>query len=653
MANQRKSEKDRQIVWKPSPELIRQANIKKFMDEQSIGNYRHLIEKSTQDIEWFWKEAIGDLSVEWFEDFDRVLDTSDGHPWAKWFTEGKINIAHNCLDRHAQSDKKSKVACIWEGEEGDIRQVTFDQLYKQSNRLANALEDLGLVKGDPVALYMPMLPEVISILYGCFKIGAIPVPIFSGFGPSAIATRLNDSQAGVLIMADGFSRRGKKIELKKNVDQALKRNRSVRKVIIYPHLDLDISIKDGRDLRWEEVLTSQSTTYLTRMLNSEDISLLLYSSGTTGKPKGCVHTHIGALLQPAKEIRYGFDLKDDDLFFWLSDIGWMMGPWMIIGVHNFGGTVFFYEGAPNWPRPDRLWDMVERHGITIFGISPTAIRALMREGREWVAKHDLSSLRILGSTGEPWDEKSWKWYFRMVGKGECPIINISGGTEIIGCFLMPLPIMPLKPCTLGGPGLGMNVDVYNEKGESVREKRGYLVCKKPAPSMTKGLWNDPQRYIDTYWTKWENVWYHGDWASIDKDGFWFLHGRSDDAINVAGRKVGPAEIEEAILDHPACSEVATIGIPHEIKGTDIACFVVLKAGYERTEELKEELKVQVINNMGKPFKPAEIHFVEELPKTLSGKIVRRAIQAKYLGEEAIEFSSLANPEALDLIGQLA
>lgn len=328
-----------------------------------------------------------------------------------------------------------------------------------------------------------------------------------------------------------------------------------------------------------------------------------------------------------------------------------MGPWMIIGVHNFGGTIFLYQGALDYPNPDRLWAMVERHGITIFGISPTAIRALMRKGEEWIKNRNIGSLRILGSTGEPWDVESWQWYFEEVGGGRCPIINISGGTEIIGCFLMPLPIMSLKACTLGGPGLGMDVDVFNEKGEPVRDKRGYLVAKKPAPSMTKGLWKEQERYIDTYWSKWANVWYHGDWASIDSDGFWFLHGRSDDAINVAGRKVGPAEVEGALIEHPAVSEAASIGIPHEVKGSDISCFVVLNEGYEEDAGLEGKLKDQVTKIMGKPFKPAQIQFIKELPKTLSGKVVRRAIRAKYLGEDIGDPSTIANPQALDHIDQ--
>jgi acetyl-CoA synthetase len=333
----------------------------------------------------------------------------------------------------------------------------------------------------------------------------------------------------------------------------------------------------------------------------------------------------------------------------LTDIGWMMGPWMIIGVQSFGATITIYEGAPNYPEPDRLWKLIDKHKITILGISPTAIRMFMRYGDDWVDKHDLSSLRILGSTGEPWDPDSWNWFFEKVGKRKIPIINISGGTEIVGCFLSPLPITELKPCTLRGPGLAMDIDVFDEDGKPIRRQMGHLVAKKPAPSMTRGFWNEPERYIDTYWSKWPNIWYHGDWASIDENGFWFLHGRSDDTIKIAGRRTGPAEIEAALIEHPGVSEAATIGVPDEIKGEDIVCFVVLKTGFKPSENLREELKNQVVKIMGKTLKPRDLRFVNDLPKTRSAKIVRRIIKASYLKDEISDISSIENPQAIDAI----
>ena len=397
------------------------------------------------------------------------------------------------------------------------------------------------------------------------------------------------------------------------------------------------------------MVSNQPDECETMQMDSEDYAMIIFSSGTTGRPKGTVHSHGGALAQIVKELGYYFDVKEDDVFFWLTDIGWMMGPWMIIGVQSFGGNIVIFEGAPNYPNPDRLWELVEKHKITTLGISPTAIRLLMRFGDEWVKKHDLSSLRFLGSTGEPWDPDSWNWFFEKVGGKRIPIINISGGTEIVGCFLSPLPITELKPCTLRGPGLGMDIDVFDDDGNPIRGKMGHLVAKKPAPSMTRGFWNEPDRYIDTYWSRWPNVWYHGDWAKIDEDGFWSLHGRSDDTIKIAGRRTGPAEIEAALIEHPAVSESATIGVPDELKGEDLVCFVVLKPGYEPSEELREELKGQVVKIMGKTLKPRDIKFVKDLPKTRSAKIIRRIIKSTFLGEDVSDISSVENTQAVEEI----
>jgi acetyl-CoA synthetase len=380
--------------------------------------------------------------------------------------------------------------------------------------------------------------------------------------------------------------------------------------------------------------------------------LVLYSSGTTGKPKGTVHTHIGALLECAKDVGYHFDMKASDVFFWVTDIGWMMGPWMIIGALNFAGTVVLFEGAFDYPQPDRLWKMIEGFRVTIFGISPTLVRLLRQYGDQYLPRHDLSSLRILGSTGEPWDPESWTWFFERVGGSRCPIINISGGTELIGPNVSPSPLTPLKPCTVGGPGLGMDVDVFNETGQSVRNEVGYLVMKKPCPSMTKGFWGDPERYIETYWSKWPNVWYHADWALVDDDGFWFVLGRADDTIKVAGRRVGPGEVESALLKHPSVAEAAAVGVPDEVRGEALVCFAVVKEGAAPNEALREELKGQVTRSLGETFRPRQILFVKQLPKTRSGKVVRKLIRAKFTGKTDLgDLSTLDNPEALDEIAR--
>jgi acetyl-CoA synthetase len=377
--------------------------------------------------------------------------------------------------------------------------------------------------------------------------------------------------------------------------------------------------------------------------------MYLYTSGTTGKPKGTVHTHAGALASISRELGFNFDVQKDDVFFWFTDIGWMMGPWEMIGVTFWGGTIVLFEGAPNYPAPDRVWQVIEKRKVTTLGISPTAVRVLKAAGDEWVDKYPMSTLRLLGSTGEPWDEESYMWFFNKVGNKRCPIINISGGTEIVGCMIMPLPATPLKPCTLGGPGLGMDIDVVDEHGKSIRNGIGHLVCRKPSPSMTKGFLKDSQRYLDTYFSKFPGMWYHGDWAKVDEDGLWFLFGRSDDTIKVSGKRVGPGEVESALVEHPAVIEAAVIGVPHPIKGEGLVCFVVAAGTASQAAELEAALIKQVGSKLGSTLKPERIYVVPALPKTRSGKIVRGSIKRKFLGEQVGDVSSIDNPEALDMI----
>ena len=637
------------IVWKPTNDYVENSNITRFMKRYNIKDYDELIQKSTENIEWFWDAVMKDLNIQWFQPYKKVLDDSNGIQWTKWFIGGKINIVYNCLDRHAKSDKKDNIAITWENEKGDVRKLTYKDLYSEVNRFANALKELGVNKGDRVGIYMPMVPEIVIGFLAVIKIGAVIIPIFSGFGGHALASRLDIAGAKVLLTADGSTRRGKTVEIKKEANKSLDTVSSLERVVVYNRLGIDVPWKDDRDIWWEDIISNQSDECETMHMDSEDYAMIIFSSGTTGRPKGTVHTHGGALAQIAKELGYYFDVKENDVFFWLTDIGWMMGPWMIIGVQNFGGNIVVFEGAPNYPNPDRLWELIEKHKITTFGISPTAIRLLMTYGDEWVEKHDLSSLRLLGSTGEPWDPDSWNWFFKKIGNKKIPIINISGGTEIIGCFLSPLPITSLKPCTLRGPGLGMDIDVFDDDGKPIRGKMGHLVAKKPAPSMTRGFWNEPDRYIQTYWSKWPNIWYHGDWAFIDEDGFWSLHGRSDDTIKIAGRRTGPAEIEAALIEHPAVSEAATIGVPDKIKGEDIVCFVVLNPDYEPDESLRNDLKDQVVKIMGKTLKPRDIKFVMDLPKTRSAKIVRRIIKSTFLGKEINDTSSVENQKAIEEI----
>jgi acetyl-CoA synthetase len=653
------------VVYSPSRSFVESTNVYDFMRTYDIDDYEALIERTTSNVEgeprsgvtWFWDELVDYLGVDFFEGYDAVRDDAQGPQFTEWYPGGRLNAAHNTVDRYAaaDSDRRNTVACIWEGEPGGVREVTYHELARASNRVANYLESTGVGTGDTVGLYMPMVPEVVSILYGCFKMGAIAVPVFSGFGVDATATRIGDAAPSVLFTGDGFYRRGDQVTLKGSADDAIAEAGHVEHTVVYDRLGLAsegaIPWNDDRDELWAESVAVADDDYETKSLPAGQESMLLYSSGTTGKPKGIVHTHAGALLQAAKEVYFGMDLKPSDRLFWVSDIGWMMGPWTLLGTHAHGGTMFMYEGAPDHPEPDRFWRMIDDHGITQFGISPTAIRALRKRGEGWVSDHDLSDLRILGSTGEPWDPESWLWFHEEVGGGDTPIINISGGTEIMGCFLMPMPITPLKPCTLGGPGLGMDVDIVDRDGDSIADtnERGFLVARDSCPSMTKSLWSGDERYLSEYWRSFEGLWDHGDWAQKDADGFWFLHGRADDALNVAGRKVGPAEVEGAAMEHAAVNQAAAVGVPDDTTGTAVVLYVVLEAGETERETLREAIRDTVGAELGKPFRPREVLFVDAFPKTQSGKIIRRAIEATYTGEDLGDMSSIENPGALDEI----
>lgn len=637
--------KNMSFVWHPPKELVETSNVKAFMDKEGFSEYKDLVEKSTKDIEWWWSKAVEELNVEWFEPYEKVYDMSKGIEWTNWFVNGKMNLVYNVLDRH-KSKRRNKIAFIWEGENGEVKKYTYLELYREVNRFANVLKSFGIGKGDVVAMYLPMLPETIITMLATMKIGAVSLPIFSGFSPGAVATRLIDSEAKVVVTADGSYRRGRKILLKPELDKALEGTK-VEKVVIVDRIGEEVEINEERDVYWNEL--KESSICESVAVESNDPALLLYTSGTTGKPKGVVISHIGALLQSSKEIYFNLDLKNEDVFLWITDIGWMMGPWQIIGCQQLGGTHVIFEGAPDYPTNDRIWRMIEEYEISILGGSATVYRMLKRYGNEIVEQHDLSCLKATGNTGEPIDHDTWMWLLKVVGKERCPIINLSGGTEIFGCFLLPSPAMPLKPTTLGYPGLGMDIDVFDEDGKPVRQQVGYLVCKKPAPSMTRGFWRDPERYIKTYWSRWEGVWYHGDWAYIDEDGFWYLLGRADDVIKVAGKRMGSAEVETIVNSHKAVQESACVGVPHELKGEVIWIFVTLKPDYEASEELRKEIEELIVKELGKPFKPEKIIFVPDLPRTRSGKIMRRLIRAIITGSELGDTSALENPESLEKI----
>jgi acetyl-CoA synthetase len=618
------------------------------MRAHGIATEEELIARSTADIAWFWDAVVRDLGLEFSTPYERVLDTSRGIEWATWFGGGSVNLAHNCVDRWAERTPDAP-AVLWEGEEGATRRLTYAEFRDLSDRLAGGLSTLGVGRGDAVGIFLPMTPEAVVSVMACAKLGAVFLPIFSGFGADAVKMRLADAEAKVLITADGFPRRGRAVTMKETADAAVAEVPSVRHVVVVSRLGReDASWTDSRDVRWDDLLAPQPAGFRTARLDPEHPLFVAYTSGTTGRPKGAVHVHGGFLVKIAEEVAYQTDVGPGDLLFWFADLGWIMGPWEIVGATALGATVLLYDGAPNHPGPDRLWAMVERHRVTHLGVSPTLIRALIPAGEEPVRAQDLSSLRILASTGEPWNPEPYRWFSEVVGGGRLPIINLSGGTEVGACFLSPHPISPLKPCSLRGPALGMDVAVYRADGtEASPGEVGELVCRQPWPAMTRGLRGDPERYLDAYWRRFPGVWCHGDWASVDEDGQWFLHGRSDDTMNVAGKRLGPAEVESVLTLHPAVAEAAVVGVPDEVKGEAIWCFVVLKA--EAEPDLPERLRALVAGHLGRAFRPSRVLVVPELPRTRSAKILRRAIRATVTGEDAGDLSSLENPGSLDAI----
>jgi acetyl-CoA synthetase len=640
-----------EVAWRPTPEYIENANVTRLMRAHGIESIDELRRRSVEDIAWFWDAVVKDLPIDFTTPYEQVVDDSGGIPWCKWFVGGHVNLTYNCVDRHAASERANKPALIGETEDGEVRTLTYAELRREVDRIAAGLRSIGVRKGDPVAVFMPMVVEAVIAAYAIAKLGAIYMPIFSGFAPSAVAARLQDAEAKVLITADGGLRRGKKALMKPAADEAVGESPSVRHVVVLERLGEDVSMNPDRDLTWEELRVTGEKAEPGGVepedTAAEDTLMIAYTSGTTGNPKGAVHVHGGFLVKMVSETAYQTDLQTDEVLYWVTDMGWIMGPWEMVGAGALGATVVLYEGAPDWPEPDRVWASVERHRVNVLGVSPTLIRALKTQGDENPRKHDLSSLRVFGSTGEPWNPEPYRWLSDVVGEGRRPIINISGGTEVGACFLTPYPVEDIKVCSLGGASHGMDVDVFDDQGKPVRGEVGELVCKTPWPGMTRGIWGDRDRYIETYWSMYEGVWRHGDWALIDDEGDWFLLGRSDDTINVAGKRLGPAEVESVLVSHPSVAESAVVGVPDETKGESIWCFCVsVDGGDEQTAEALREL---VAKELGRPFKPSRVVFVEALPKTRSAKILRRAVRAVAIGEDPGDLSSAENPQALDSI----
>ncbi|HEY8816649.1 MAG TPA: acetate--CoA ligase [Candidatus Dormibacteraeota bacterium] len=639
------------VMWEPSDEVIARSRLKRFMDQHGIETFRELLKRADDDIEWFWDAAIKDIDIAFYRHYDKVVDLSDGKPWTRWWIGARMNIVQSCLDRHRDSEFHDKVAVIWEGEPGDVRKLTYGELDAEVCRLAGALRRLGVRSGDRVGIYMPMCPEVAISVLATVKIGAVIIPIFSGYGAEAIATRLQDAEAKILICADGFYRRGQVVPMKETADKALVTCPTVTKVIVHRRVVREIPWTHGRDQVWEVLLEDEPRHAATHELDPEDPLMIIYTSGTTGKPKGTVHVHGGFPVKTAQDMAHGFDIGADDTVFWYTDIGWMMGPWLIFGSLALGATMVLYEGTPDHPGPDRLWRMVDDHKVTVLGVSPTLVRGLMTYGDELPARHDLSSLRILGGTGETWNPEPFKWFFEKIGGGRLPIINYTGGTEISGGILCGNVITHLRPCSFAGPLPGMAADVVDAEGNSVRGEVGELVIRNPWPGMTRGFWGDKQRYLDTYWSRFDGVWVHGDWAYADpQDDLWYVLGRSDDTIKVAGKRLGPAEVESVLVSHSSVAEAAAIGVPDELKGEALVCFVILRKGISQTAELAQELSDLVATALGKPLRPKAVHVVTDLPRTRNAKILRRVVRSVYTGKDPGDLSSLENPSALAAIG---
>ena len=637
------------VIWEPSPEVVERSRLRQFMDRHQIGSFEELVERAGRDYAWFWDAMVHDLGIHFYKGYDRVVDISRGEPWAKWWIGGKMNIVSSCLDRHLERGLGDKLALIWEGEDGEVRRLTYAQLSAEVCRFAGALRRLGVEKGDRVGLFMPLTPEVAIALLACAKLGAVFIPLFSGYGPGAIASRLNDGEAKILVCADGFYRRGQVVPMKEVADRALLDAETVKHCIVHRRIVRDIPWTLGRDHVWDVLVEDEPEQLHTTRLDPEDPLMIIYTSGTTGRPKGAIHVHGGFPIKTAQDLAHGFDMGSDDVLFWFTDIGWMMGPWLILGSLLHGGTMVLYEGSPDTPGPDRLWRMVEDHKVTILGVSPTLVRGLMAHGDEPPKQHDLSSLRVLGGTGEPWNPDPFNWFFKTVGGGRLPVINYTGGTEIAGGILCGNVISRIRPCSFAGPLPGMAADVLDDQGRSVRGEVGELAIRAPWPGMTRGFWHDDERYLATYWSRFPGVWVHGDWAYIAEDGLWYVLGRSDDTIKVAGKRLGPAEVESILVGHRAVAESAAVGVPDDLKGEALVCFVVLRQDQQPSEELATELKDMVAAALGKPLRPTAIEFVADLPKTRNAKILRRVVKAVYLGLEPGDLSSLENPAALEAI----
>jgi acetyl-CoA synthetase len=620
-------------VFYPSEEVLTQARLK---------DWDALAEKAGKDLQGFWAAEAEEL--EWFQKWDKVLDDSK-KPFFKWFVGAKVNIVHNAIDRHLKTYRKNKLALIWESEDGKLHQTySYYAMNREVSRMGNIIKAMGIRKGDRVTIYMGRIPEIIFAMLACAKIGAIHSVVFGGFSVDALQGRIDDSQSKLVITCDGSYQNGKVVELKRTVDEALKHCPSVENVVVVKRIGHEVPMEASRDHWYHDLLALPIANgkCATEVMDAEDPLYILYTSGSTGKPKAIVHTHGGYMVGIYSTLKYVFDVTDEDRYWCAADPGWVTGhSYIVYGPLLNGTTSFMFEGGPSYPYPNRWWQCVERYGITILYTAPTAIRGLMRFGEAWPNKHDLSSLRLLGSVGEPINPEAWKWYYRVIGKEKCPIMDTWWQTETGMFMITPTPTVPLKPGSGTRPFFGQEADILDEQGHPVPDNtEGYLVLKNPWPAMLRTIYGDPDRYVNQYWSKFPGMYTTGDSAKRDKDGYFWIIGRVDDVIKVSGHRLGTAEIESALVSHPAVAEAAAIGLPHDVKGQAIHTFVLLRSGFTGTPELSEELRQHVSTHMGPIARPEDVKFVDKLPKTRSGKIMRRVLKARAQGLPEGDISTL-------------
>ncbi|MCG8382595.1 MAG: AMP-binding protein [Gammaproteobacteria bacterium] len=641
---------DKTFYWTPSEEFLANSNMKKFLEYVNVPDYDALIQKANEDPAWYFESAMQFGGVQFNEPYRQFMDNTKGHPWTEWCVGGKTSIVLNCIDKHKNTPTYNQPALVWEKETGENGTLTYREYDAEISKLAAGLKSLGVGKGDVVGIFMPSIAETYIAFFAILKIGAIVMPLFSGFGPQPLTTRINDGGAKAVITADGTWRRGDPLPLKPLLDEIKDDVPSLEKVIVARNLGdrVDTAMTAGRDYWWDELVADKPSDFPTEVLDAQETSILLYTSGTTGKPKGTVWTQVGFITRMITDIAICSDFKPGDRFFFMSDMGWMVGAMCAIIPSLLSGSLLVVEGAPDYPQRDRFWRVIDQYEVSFPGVSPTLVRGMMRYGEEDVSKYAFDNLRVTISGGEAWTETPWLWYFKNVCREKHPIVNITGGTEMGGNILIQPVTKPIKPSAFYGPCPGVGADVVNDAGESMPAGEvGELVLRHASISMTKSLWQDDERYLDTYWNIIPDMWVHGDWAMRDEDGYWYLLGRSDDTIKISGKRTGPSELEGVIMETGQVAEVAVVGIPDELKGSVLYCVCVPLPGVDADDKLVQTISNALIDGMGKSYRPKQVIFVSDLPRTRNMKVMRRVVRAVLTNTSAGDLSALVNPETVE------